>query len=130
MIDPGSVHWYKIDNGKNFYLDVYIDANGASDITLAMFSPEQTNALSVDLPPKGRGGIVKNEPHDLIWKGSYATGVWYALVRNYGTMPIQYKIGTAQSSSDRNCVSYPETLPTGQHVIWTDCGHYTDTSKK
>ncbi|MBI5035542.1 MAG: hypothetical protein HZB51_33880 [Chloroflexi bacterium] len=125
VIEPGGVHWYKIDNGRNFYLDVYIDANGASGITLALYSPEQTNALAVDLPPKGRGGPVKNQPHDLLWKGSYATGVWHALVRNYNSAPVQYKIGIAQTASDRNCVTYWERV-SGTMTLWTDCGLYQD----
>ncbi len=130
-IEAGARQWYKIDNGNNFYLDVWLDAYGRGNLTLAMYAPEQTNHLSPDLPPKGRGGPVKNEPtHDLYWSGAYATGTWYALVTNYNTVPVQYRIGTKQSSTDRNCVSYWEFLPTGQYVLWTDCGHYTDTSKK
>ena len=102
-LNPGAVHWYRIDNDKNFYLNVYIDDNGASGITLSLFSPDQANDLSVDLQPKGRGAPVKNEPHDLLWKGSFATGVWYALVRNYNPNPLQYKIGIAQSTTYPPC---------------------------
>lgn len=127
----GAVHWYKIDNGNNFFLDLWLDANGKSDITLAVYAPEQANALSVNLPPKGRGTPNKSDPtHDLYWKGSSANGTWYALVRNYNTVPVQYRLGIQQSTTDRNCVSYWERLPTGEYVYWTDCGHYTDTSKK
>lgn len=122
-LEPGGVHWYKIDNGKNFYLDVWLDANGQSGITFAMYSPEQTNGLAVDTIPKGRGGPAKNQPHDLLWKGSFATGVWYALVRNYNPTPIQYKLGIQQSTTDRNCVGFWEFVDGGP-IWWVDCGHY------
>jgi hypothetical protein len=130
-LEPGRVHWYKIDNGNNFFLNVWLEAGGRGGITLALYAPEQANGLSVDTQPKGRGAPVKNEPTvDLLWKGSYATGVWHALVRNYDPFPVQYKLGTQQSTTERNCISYWEWLPTGAYVLWTDCGHYTDTSKK
>lgn len=130
-LGPGGVHWYKIDNGNNFFLDVWLDAHGQSGITFALFAPEQINGLNVNTQPKGRGAPVKADPsHDLWWKGSYATGVWHVLVRNYNSTPVQYKIGSKQATTDRKCVSYWEWLPTGQHVLWTDCGMYTDTSKQ
>jgi len=129
-LDAGGVHWFRIDNGPNFYLDVWLDTSGRTGLTLSLYAPEQANALSVDLTPKGRGAPAKNDPtHDLLWKGSYATGVWYALVRNYNNYPVQYKIGSSQSTTTRNCVSYWEYLPTGQYVLWTDCGHYQNTNK-
>lgn len=129
-IEAGGVQWYKIDNGNNFYLDVWLDANRQSGISFALYAPEQINGLNVDTPPKGRGAPVKADPsHDQWWKGSYATGVWHILVRNYNQTTVQYKIGTKQSSADRRCVSYWEYLPTGGYVLWTDCGLYQDTSK-
>lgn len=128
-LDAGGVAWYKIDNGNNFFLDVWLDASGRGGITFAVFAPEQINGLSVDTQPKGRGAAAKNDPRDLIWKGSYAMGVWHVLVRNHNPAPVQFKLGTMQSTTDRKCVSYWEWLPTGAYVLWTDCGMYTDTSK-
>ena len=122
-LDAGGVHWFRIDNGSNFFLDVWLDTSGKSGITLALYAPEQTNALSVDLQPKGRGAPVKNEPtHDLLWKGAFAMGVWHVLVRNYNNFPVQYKIGSSQSTTIRVCRSYWEPI-NGVMTYWTNCGH-------
>ncbi len=121
-LDAGASEWYKIDNGNNFYLSVWLDAKGISGVTLSAFAPEQANGLSASTPPKGRGAPVKYDPsHDQFWLGAQARGVWHILVTNTNTFPVQYKIGDKQSTEERNCISYWETLPTGQYVYWTAC---------
>ncbi len=130
-LGPHQVHWYKIDNGQNYYLDLWLDANGRGNVTLSVFAPEQINELSVGTKPKGTGAPAKNEPtHDLYWSGYRATGIWHALVINHNDVPVQYKVGSKQSTTDRKCVSYWEWLPTGLYVLWTDCGLYTDVNKR
>lgn len=123
-IEAGGIIWHKIDNKSNFFLDIWLDASGRGGITFAVFAPEQTNGLSVDTQPKGRGATAKNDPRDLIWKGANAMGVWHVLVRNHNPFPVQYKLGTMQSTTERNCVGFWEWLPTGQYVWWVDCGMY------
>jgi len=120
---PGAVHWYKIDNGNNLLLDVWLDSKPSGGVTLAAFSPEQTNGLSVATPPKGRAAPVKTEPsHDIFWLGSSARGVWYFLVTNTNPFPVQYMIGDKQSTFDRNCWSYWEYIGSTP-VYWTKCSH-------
>jgi hypothetical protein len=120
-LEPGAMHWYRVDNGNNFYLNVWLDAYGKSGITFAMYSPDQRNVLSVDTPPKGRGAPIKNDPsHDLFWAGSQAAGVWYALVRNYNSVPVQYRINYRQATEDRICRSYWEWIGSS-YVYWTAC---------
>jgi hypothetical protein len=115
-IEANANVWYKVDNGQNFYLDVWVDANGKSGLGLSVYSPEQTNNLSLTTPPKGRGTINGAPGHDLYWSGSQARGTWYALVTNSNASPVQYKIGSSRADADRNCVSYWEWI--GKDLVW------------
>jgi hypothetical protein len=129
-IAPHGVVWYRIDNGNNYFLEFWLDANGTRNITFSIFAPEQANDLSVATKPKGVGSFDKYSGHDLFWKGYRATGSWYALVRNYNDFPVQYKVGIRESTTERNCWGYWEWLPTGDYVYWIDCGNYTSGPPK
>ncbi len=129
-VGPNGVVWYRIDNGNNYFLEFWLDANGTRNITFSIFSPEQANDLSVATKPKGVGAFDKYSGHDLFWKGYRATGSWYALVRNFNDFPVQYKVGIRESTTERNCWGYWEWLPTGEYVYWIDCGNYTSGPPK
>ncbi len=121
-LDANSSIWYKIDNGDNFYLDLWLDAYGKSGVTLSVFSPEQANGLSVDTMPKGRGAPSKSDlSHDIFWSGAQARGTWYALVKNYNPFPVDYKLGNKQWTEVRNCRSYPEYINGVFVPSWTAC---------
>ncbi len=121
-IQPGAQIWYRIDNGNNFYLDVWMDTYGRPGVTFVVFSPEQAHNLSATTTPKGRSAAIKSDPtHDWWWKGAQAVGIWHVLVTNTTSTPMQYRIGNKQSTEERNCRSYWETLPTGLYVYWTAC---------
>lgn len=129
-IGPKGVVWYRIDNGNNYFLEFWLDANGTRNISFSIFSPDQANDLSVATKPKGVGSFDKYSGHDLIWKGYRAIGSWYALVRNFNDFPVQYKVGIRESTTERNCWGYWEWLPTGELVYWIDCGNYTSGPPK
>jgi hypothetical protein len=129
-VGPNGVVWYRIDNGNNYFLEFWLDANGTRNITFSIFSPEQTNDLSVATKPKGVGAFDKYSGHDLFWKGYRATGTWHVLVRNFNDFPVQYKVGIRESTTERNCWGYWEWLPTGEYVYWIDCGNYTSGPPK
>lgn len=119
----GARRWYKIDNGDNFSLDVWLDANGRSGVTFAAYAPEQLNQLAtnLDIPPKGRGAPLKQDPsHDLMWSGAQARGVWSFLVTNSNPFQVDYRLGSRQSTEERNCNSYWEWIGTS-YVYWTAC---------
>ncbi|MEW5719388.1 MAG: hypothetical protein AB1817_12215, partial [Chloroflexota bacterium] len=70
-IQPGERIWYRIDNGNNFYLDVWMDTYGRPGVTFAVYSPEQLNNLSAATAPKGRSATVRTDTtHDWWWKGA------------------------------------------------------------
>ncbi len=120
-IGPGEKIWHVMDNGNNFYLNVWLDANGSEGIAFGMYAPSQRNGLSVNTQPKGRGAPVRTDKtHDQFWAGSQATGVWYTLVTNYSNAPMQYRIGFQQATEDRNCKSYWEWIG-ADLVYWTAC---------
>ena len=122
IIDAKASIWYRIDNGNNFYLDVWMDTYGRPGVTFAVYSPEQLNNLSATTAPKGRSAAIKTDTtHDWWWKGAQAVGIWHVLVTNTTLTPMQYRISNKQSTEQRNCRSYWEYLPTGQYVYWTAC---------
>lgn len=122
-IPPGGQVWYRIDNGNNFFLDIWMDTYGKPGVVFSVYSPEQANDLSVSTPPKGRSAPSK-EGHDWGWKGSQARGVWHVLVINTTNTPMQYRIDYKQSSIERDCRGYWEWLPTGEYVYWIACRDY------
>jgi hypothetical protein len=113
--------WYRINNENNFYLDIWMDTYGRPGVVFNVYSPEQTNHLSISTAPKGRSGPAKESGHDWAWRGAQATGIWHALVLNTTSTPMQYRIHYKQTTEDRVCKSYWEWLPTGQYVYWTAC---------
>jgi hypothetical protein len=94
-LEAGASVWYKMGDGiDRQHLDIWLDAYGKGGIGFAVYAPDQMNDLSSN-PPKGRGAYNKAEPsHDLYWSGQApAGGTWYALVTNYNSFAVSYKLG-------------------------------------
>ncbi len=124
----GSV-WYKIPYSENFrLLEFWLEMNLPDVAGFSIYSPDQTDGLSPATKPVGRGTHSKNDPDNVIrWKASYAKpGVWYIYLYNRTDKPISFKLNNNQEYTPvKKCISYWEYLPTGQYVLWTDCGFYT-----
>lgn len=88
-IGPNTSVWYKMKDG-GLRLNIWLDANGQGDLTLAIYGPDQTDLYGA---PVGRGSYVRDQGHDLFWTGrSRFKGTWYALVTNYNPGAVPYKI--------------------------------------
>jgi len=125
-IGPKKQLWFKTGVETSFPLRGYIalDAYGKSGINFSVFSPEQASDLNVDTTPKGRGAFDRAIPtHDLIWSGgSPKAGIWYLLLTNVNSVPVDYKLISTFSATDhKNCFTYPETINGGPVIIWTEC---------
>ncbi len=123
-IPPGGSVWYKTPYSDGYrVLDLWLDTTAQNALGLSLFSPDQTDGLSPNTKPIGRGSFNKGEPsHALTWKAGYAkAGVWYALVQNFSNSPVSYSLGGNLSSTDTKlCHGYWETLR-GQLIYWVDC---------
>jgi hypothetical protein len=127
----GASIWFKFGRETSFpmggsvWLDASVDENGRRGISLAVFSPDQSNDLNSATTPKGRASYDWAQPgHALFWKGqSPVAGIWHAYLRNNNSFPLDYKIANSFNATDRkNCVQYWESLPpSGAIVLWTKC---------
>ena len=123
LLGPKAVLWYRLPYGSDPQkLEVWLDAWGKAGLTLAVFSP----ASELDLwnaKHTGMGAYNKSQAsHDLWWSGeSIVAGTWYVKVTNNTDIPMDHKVGYNQAFYSRTCVSYWESLPTGQYVYWTAC---------
>lgn len=128
-MEPGGSVWYKIPYSENFrLLEFWLEMNLPDVAGFSIYSPDQTDGLSPATKPVGRGTHSKNDPDNLIrWKASYAKpGIWYIYLYNRTDKPISFKMNNNQQYTPvKKCISYWEYLPTGQYVLWTDCGFYT-----
>lgn len=126
---PGGSIWYKIPYSENFrVLDFWLETNLPDVASFSIYSPDQTEGLSPATRPVGRGTHSKSDPDNVIrWKASYAKpGIWYIYLFNNTEKPISFKLNNNQQSTPvKKCISYWEYLPSGQYVLWTDCGFYT-----
>ncbi len=96
-IGPNANIWYRIGEEAldRVHLNVWLDANGKSGISFAVYSPEQSTGLSAATSPKGRGTANKSDKtHDLMWSGQApAGGTWYVMVANANSTPVSFKVG-------------------------------------
>jgi hypothetical protein len=123
LINPNSAVWFKIGSGINPQrLEVWVDTNGKTGIGLAVYAPEQYNAIWNGVPPKGRGSPNKLLKHDLYWNGQDpAGGTWYLVVTNTTSNLLDYKVGYNRVETPRkSCESYWESL-SGAPAYWTAC---------
>ncbi len=132
IVPANSFMWYKNDYGNNFYSRVFLDtkthdAAVLHELVLSVFSPEQINELSPSLKPKGNGYALKDEhAHDLVWIGKHVFGVWYFMVTNRNSFPVEHQVGFSDTGGDdRDCGNwYTETDVYGKVIQWYDCGMY------
>jgi hypothetical protein len=126
---PGDSVWYKTPYSENFrVLEFWLETNLPDVASFSIYSPDQTDGLSAATKPVGRGTHSKSDPDNVIrWKASYAKpGVWYIYLFNKTDKPISFKLNNNQQTTPvKKCISYWEYLPTGEYVLWTDCGFYT-----
>ncbi len=115
-IAPNTSVWYKMDDAR-VQLNVWLDAGGVKDVTLAIYAPDQTDLYG---KPVGRGSYNKLIPeHDLFWTGrTRAYGTWYALVANYSNIAVPYRIGYERS---RNRVADQCAVCHGYIIVFEDC---------
>ena len=90
FIAPNASQWYKM-NDAGLQLDIWLDANGQTGLSLAIYAPDQKDLYG---KPIGRGSFNKFElGHDLFWTGyTTARGTWYAVVTNGAPQPISYRL--------------------------------------
>ncbi len=87
---------YPADKSK---VEVDLDANGASNLQLAIFTPEQARQWLQDPTTKPIGyGTPQNSSsaasvHDLVWQGAFnAPGRYYAVVTNNNATPVSFRL--------------------------------------
>lgn len=126
---PNASVWYYFDYGADkSQVEVAVDANGASNLRLAIFTPDQANAWAQDNTTKPVG--IGSQPgagtaaaiHDLVWLGAFRTsGRYFAVVTNNNTWQITYRLLVSGSSvtlyptptiTPRPTVIYSTPVPT------------------
>lgn len=125
-IGPKTQLWFKTGVETSYPLRgvIALDAYGKSGINFSVFSPEQASDLNVATTPKGRGAYDRAIPtHDLIWSGgSPKAGIWYLLLTNTNSVPVDFKLISTFSATDhKDCFTYPERINGGPVIIWTEC---------
>lgn len=129
VLEPGKYLWYKTPYSEGFrILEFWLETAVPNTISMAFYSPDQTPGLSTATKPIGRGTHSNGDPDTILrWKAGYAKpGVWYILLTNNTNQPASFKLNSnMQNTAVKKCISYWETLPTGEYVYWTDCGFYT-----
>ncbi|HEX7594154.1 MAG TPA: hypothetical protein VF429_08300 [Anaerolineae bacterium] len=94
--------WFYFDYGASSdrsRVEVDLDANGAGNIALAIFTPAQGSAWLNDptTKPVGIGTLPGSASaasiHDLVWLGAFNTsGRYFAVVTNGNASPISYRL--------------------------------------
>lgn len=122
FIDAGARLWYKIGSDGS-HIDVAILTYGQPGLNFAVYAPNNQNFSAPDLKPTGIGTYSNSDPTTLRWAGGSWTqrGTWYGIVTNTSSTRLKFKIGSSQSAVDKTCLSYWETLPSGQYVYWNKC---------
>ncbi len=122
FIDPGARLWYKAGS-NGMHIDVAMLTYGQPGLNFSVYAPNNQNFSAPDLKPTGVGTYSNSDPNTLRWAGGSMSqrGTWYALVTNTSAARLKFKMGSSQSTVDKTCVSYWETLPSGQYVYWTKC---------
>lgn len=122
FIDAGARLWYKIGS-DGLHFDVAMLTYGQPGLNFAVYAPNNQNFSAPDTKPTGVGTYSNADPNTLRWAGGSMSqrGTWYAIVSNTSSTRLKFKIGSSQSAVDKTCVSYWETLPSGEYVYWTKC---------
>jgi hypothetical protein len=125
IVNANQVKWYRIDNGKNFYLTVYVDTKDKKTIRMSAYAPDQAGELSLSTQPKGWADPWKESTaHDYVQNIKHGEGVWHFVVHNNNPFPVEHRLSTTGAGDDRTCKSFWEVDVYGRNVYWTDCGMY------
>lgn len=114
-LGAGANVWYRIGNG-GVHMDVFLDATPMSNVTLAVFAPNQFHK-PIGYGTPARGGA------QLVWAGGHwkSQGDWVAKITNGNPVPISYRLtSSAIDISNKSCYSYWEWIGPN-YVYWTEC---------
>jgi len=124
-IGANQAKWYRIDNGQNFYMDVWLDSKGKQPLTMKAFSPAKSNDLGVNSPMTGQAHPAKDTiEHDYLYRATHAEGVWHLVVINYNAFPVEYRVSLVINADDRQCRTFLRMSSDGNPYLYTDCGMY------
>lgn len=92
--------WFYFDyTGDKSRIYAYLDDNGASNVELGIYTPQQAADWLNDQStvPIGRGtppgSNTSDASHDLIWVGSFsAPGRYFAVVTNHNASPVSFRL--------------------------------------
>ncbi|MBI5034642.1 MAG: PD40 domain-containing protein [Chloroflexi bacterium] len=117
---PNASAWYYFDYGADkSQVEVDVDANGAPNLRLAIYTPEQATAWLQDPTTKPVG--LGSQPsaasaaaiHDLVWLGAFRTsGRYFAVVTNNNPFPVSYRLLVSGASVTLAPTITPTPLPT------------------
>jgi hypothetical protein len=108
--------WYRIGSG-GVHMDVFLDSNAVSSLTLEIYAPNQFNK------PIGMGTPQPKNDARLVWAGGHwnSNGDWMAKIINGSAVPVQYALSSSvRDISNKTCYSYWEYI--GPNLVyWTEC---------
>ena len=117
---PNASTWYYFDYGADkSRVEVDVDANGASNLRLAIYTPEQATAWLQDptTKPVGLGSQPSASSaaaiHDLVWLGAFRTsGRYFAVITNNNASSVSYRLLVSGASVTLAPTVTPTPLPT------------------
>ena len=117
---PNASAWYYFDYGADkSRVEVDVDANGATNLRLAIFTPEQATAWAQDptTKPVGLGSQPSASSaaaiHDLVWLGAFRnSGRYFAVVTNDNASPVSYRLLVSGASITLAPTVTPTPYPT------------------
>ncbi len=97
---PNAALWFYFDYpGDKSKVEIDLDANGAPNIQLAVYTPEQAKQWLQDQTTKPVGnGTPQNAAsaasvHDLVWQGALnVSGRFFAVVKNGNPSPVSFRL--------------------------------------
>ncbi|MBI5650027.1 MAG: hypothetical protein HZC40_06190 [Chloroflexi bacterium] len=125
IINANSAKWYRIDNGVNFYMEIFMDTKNHETLRFAAFAPAKSGDMSVTSQPTGRSSPFKDNPqHDFFYRATHAEGVWHLVVQNDNPFPVEHRLSSNAAGDDRSCKSFWRIGSDGKPFWYTDCGMY------
>ncbi len=120
MLAPNASAWFYFDYGADkSRVEADLDANGAGNIQLAIYTPAQASAWLQDptTAPVGNGtqpgASTAAAIHDLVWLGAFNTsGRYFAVVTNKSASPVSFRLLISGSSVTLVPTPTPTPYPT------------------